>query len=97
MKINFRTVLDNLMVIIVRNPVEILISVAFFILSSLTYENIIDVKIYGENLFLAPLIFANAFILNKLYPRGYKRVIYFLSALFIAIPFIVNAEHWIFS
>ena len=97
MKINFRTVLDNLMVIIVRNPVEILISVAFFILSVLTYENIMDVKIYSENLFLAPLIFANAFILNKLYPRGHKRVIYFLSALFIAIPFYVNAEHWIFS
>jgi hypothetical protein len=97
MKINFRTILDNLMVIIVRNPVEILISVAFFILSSLTYENILDMKIYGENLFLAPLIFANTFILNKLYPRGYKRFIYFLSALLIAIPFIVDAEHWIFS
>jgi len=97
MKINFRTVLDNLMVIIVRNPVEIIVSVAFFILSALTYENILDMKIYGENLFLAPLIFANAFILNKLYPRGYKRVIYFLSGIFIAIPFYVNAEHWIFS
>lgn len=97
MKINFRTVLDNLLVIIVRNPVEILISMAFFILSSLSYEHIMGMKIYSENLFLAPLIFANAFLLNKFYPRGYKRVIYFLSALFLAIPFFVYAEHWIFS
>ena len=97
MKINLRTILDNLKVITVRNPVEILTSVSFFILSALTYEHIMDVKIYGENLFLAPLIFANAFILNRLYKRGYKRFIYYLSALFIAIPFFVNAQHWIFS
>ena len=97
MKLNFRAVLKNLMVIIARNPVEIIISVAFFTLSVITYERAIDQKEYGENLFLAPLVFALAYLLNRVFTSGKKRLIYYLSALCAAIPFFVDASVWVFT
>ncbi|MEN6618066.1 MAG: DUF4153 domain-containing protein [Rikenellaceae bacterium] len=97
MKLNFRAVLNNLMVIIARNPIEIIISVAFFTLSLLTYEGIMSTKTYGDNLFLAPLIFALSYVLNRLFSKGPIRIIYFLSVLSVAIPFLVNATEWVFS
>jgi len=97
MKINFRAVLNNLMAIIARNPVEIIISVAFFTLSSLTHEEILNMKAYGSNLFLAPLFFALSYVFNRLFDKGPKRIIYFLSVLTIAIAFLTDASQWIFS
>jgi len=97
MKVNIRSILNNLQVIVVRNPVEIIISVAFFTLSFLWYEKIISPETYGDNLLLAPLIFAFAYLLNRVFTTGIKRVLYYLSVLSAAIPFLVNASDWVQS
>ncbi|MFA5848797.1 MAG: DUF4153 domain-containing protein [Bacteroidales bacterium] len=97
MKVNLRAITNNLIVIIARNPVEIIISGAFFFLSFLTYEKIMAPEIYGENLLLAPLVFAFSYLLNRVFTTGIKRVLYYLSVLAAAIPFLVNASHWVQS
>ncbi len=97
MKVNLRAITNNLAVIISRNPAEIIVSLAFFFLSFLTYEKIMVPEIYGENILLAPLVFAFSYLLNRVFTTGIKRVLYYLSALSAAIPFLVNASDWLQS
>lgn len=97
MKVNLRAIVNNLLVIVVRNPVEIIISAAFFILSFLTYEKILSPETFGENLLLAPLVFAFCYLLNRVFTVGFKRLLYYLSASAAAIPFLVNASGWVQS
>ncbi len=88
---NLRTLIHNLGVVIVRNPVEILVSLAAFLLSVLLYEKILAEYVVSDNPFLAPVIFAIPYILNRI--NGKKiifPVLYFLSALSILIFFCKN-------
>ncbi len=88
---NLRTLIHNLGVVIVRNPVEILVSLAAFFVSLLLYEKILPEYVVSDNPFLAPVIFAIPYILNRI---NCKKIIcpvlYFLSALSVLIFFCKN-------
>ncbi len=88
---NLRTLIHNLGVVIVRNPVEILVSLAAFLLSVLLYEKILAEYVVSDNPFLAPVIFAIPYILNRINSKKIIfPVLYFLSALSILIFFCKN-------
>ena len=97
MKLNFRAFLKNLLLIIARNPIETIISLGFFVLSALTWEKVLSQEIYGTNLFLAPLLFTLAYVLNRLFPQGSSRMAYLLSSFTLFIPFMLDLTTWVFS
>ena len=88
---NLRTMIHNLGVVIVRNPVEILVSLSAFLVSVLLYEKILPEYVVSDNPFLAPVIFAIPFILNRINSKKIIfPVLYFLSAFSILIFFCKN-------
>ena len=92
---NLRTFLHNLGVVIVRNPVEIIISLSASLLAVLLYEKVLPEHSFSHNLALAPVIFAIPYIVNRLNcSKITVNIIYALSAFSAVIFFCENSGRW---
>jgi len=84
--------------IVVQNPVEVIVAIAYFLLSVLTYHKVLLPELLGENFMTAPVVFAIPYILNRLFVKNnIKRAIYYLSALTLVPVFLFDVSEWLFS
>lgn len=91
-------IFKSLAAILILNPVEVIITIALFLLSVLTYHKILQPSLLGDNMMAAPVVFAIPYILNRLFRKNsLTRIIYYLSALILIPLFLVNLKEWIFS
>ncbi|MHC1779705.1 MAG: DUF4153 domain-containing protein [Bacteroidales bacterium] len=91
-------IFKSLAAILILNPVEVIVTIALFLLSVLTYHKILQPSLLGDNLMAAPIAFAIPYILNRLFRKNnLARIIYYLSALVLIPIFLVNLKEWIFS
>jgi len=90
--------LKALVTIVVLNPVEVIVAIAYFLLSVLTYHKVLLPELLGENFLSAPVLFAIPYILNRLFPgNNIKRAIYYLSALTLIPIFLIDLSEWLYS
>lgn len=90
--------LKALVTIVVQNPVEVIVAIAYFLLAVLTYHKVLLPELLGENFMTAPVVFAIPYILNRLFAKNnIKRAIYYLSALTLVPVFLFDVSEWLFS
>jgi hypothetical protein len=84
--------------IAVQNPIEIIVAIAYFLLSVLTYHKVLLPELLGENFMTAPVVFAIPYILNRLFPgKNIRRALYYLSVLTLVPVFVIDMSEWLFS
>ena len=84
--------------IAVQNPIEVIVAIAYFLLSVLTYHKVLLPELLGENFMTAPVVFAIPYILNRLFPgKNIRRALYYLSVLTLVPVFVIDMSEWLFS
>ena len=91
-------ILKSLTTILILNPVEVIVTIAFFLLSVLTYHKVLQPALLGENMMAAPVAFAIPYILNRIFGQNnLKRIIYYLSVLILIPVFTISLADWLLS
>jgi len=91
-------ILKSLTTILILNPVEVNVTIAFFLLSVLTYHKVLQPALLGENMMAAPVAFAIPYILNRIFGQNnLKRIVYYLSVLILIPVFTISLADWLLS
>ncbi|MCK9303822.1 MAG: DUF4153 domain-containing protein [Bacteroidales bacterium] len=92
MSANLKTLIRNLWVVVLQNPVEIAVSLTAFLVSVLMYEDVIPEYAISDNLLLAPVVFAIPYILNRIGPGKILFKILYLLSIFCALFFFCRSN-----